>query len=112
MKIAIPLVNGVLSSHFGHCECFAIINKDPAGKVFLSNEEVMPPLHEPELYPSWLANRGVTHVIAGGMGENAINLFLQYNIEVVAGVPGETPEKIAKKFQKHSHISQKNHWMP
>ncbi|HCO48871.1 MAG TPA: ATPase [Spirochaetaceae bacterium] len=108
MKIAIPLVNGVLSSHFGHCERFAIITADPASKNILSKEETIPPLHKPGLYPSWLAKRGVTHVIAGGMGESALNLFVQNQIEVVAGAPGEAPEKIVKLFLKKMLVTGKN----
>ena len=108
MKIAIPLVNGVLSSHFGHCECFAIITADPASKKILSKEETIPPLHEPGLYPSWLAEQGVTHVIAGGMGESALNLFVQNHIEVVAGAKGEAPEKIARLFVKNTLVTEKN----
>ncbi|MFZ3109507.1 MAG: NifB/NifX family molybdenum-iron cluster-binding protein [Rectinemataceae bacterium] len=109
MKIAIPLVNGVLSSHFGHCDRFAIITADPASKKILSKEEKNPPPHEPGLYPSWLANLGITHVIAGGMGESAINLFVQNHIEVIAGVSGDTPEKIAQHFLKNTLVTGNNY---
>lgn len=95
MKIAIPLTSGTLSSHFGHCEQFAIIDTDPKTKKVLSREDVTPPPHEPGLYPKWLAERGATHIIAGGMGQSARNLFAQNKIEVVVGAPSDAPEKIA-----------------
>jgi len=108
MKIAIPLLNGNLTPHFGHCERFAIITVDSATRAILSQEEIVPPPHEPGLYPSWLAKLGITHVIAGGMGENAINLFGQNNIEVIAGATGETAEKIVKLFLENTLVTGKN----
>lgn len=33
--------------------------------------------HEPGFLPVWLALQGVTHIIAGGMGQRAISLFNQ-----------------------------------
>ena len=108
MKIAIPLLNGNLAPHFGHCERFAIIAADPATKSILSKEEIVPPPHEPGLYPSWLAKLGVTYIIAGGMGESALTLFVQNHIEVIAGASGEAPEKIVSLFLKKSLVIDKN----
>lgn len=42
MKIAIPLNNGKLSSHFGHCGQFAVIVADPVSKKVESREDVTP----------------------------------------------------------------------
>jgi hypothetical protein len=61
MKIAIPLTSGTLSSHFGHCEQFAVIDADPKTKKILSREDVTPPPHEPGLYPKWLAGSIMIH---------------------------------------------------
>ncbi|HQH18213.1 MAG TPA: NifB/NifX family molybdenum-iron cluster-binding protein, partial [Bacteroidales bacterium] len=69
-KIAIPLENGLLCSHFGHCEKFAIVEIN--NNVITNITEVIPPEHVPGLYPKWVARFGVTDVIAGGMGEKAI----------------------------------------
>lgn len=98
MKIAIPLAGGRLSAHFGHCERFAIINADPEGRTILSREEVEPPPHEPGRYPAWLAERGATHIIAGGMGQQAQNLFIRSGIQVVLGAPSEDPVRIAELY--------------
>ena len=35
----------------------------------------MPPEHRPGVYPRWVAALGVTDVIAGGIGQRAIDLF-------------------------------------
>jgi ATP-binding protein involved in chromosome partitioning len=98
MKIAIPLTGGKLSAHFGHCEQFAVLDADPATKKVLSREALTPPPHEPGLFPAWLSERGATHIIAGGMGERAQELFRQNKITVVVGAPNEAPEKIVDLF--------------
>ncbi len=68
MKIAIPVADGRLCMHFGHCEQFAMVDVDPVEKKILSKTFLTPPPHEPGLLPRWLAEKGATCIIAGGMG--------------------------------------------
>ena len=50
-KIAIPLAQGKLSVHFGHCEQFAVISIED-NKI--SKEEILdPPEHFPGSYPTF-----------------------------------------------------------
>jgi predicted Fe-Mo cluster-binding NifX family protein len=98
MKIAIPLAQGRLTAHFGHCEQFALIEVDPAQKKILGREDVTPPPHQPGLFPPWLSGLGVKLVLAGGMGPRAVDLFRQHGVEVVIGAPAETPEKLAADY--------------
>lgn len=98
MRIAIPLTSGKLSAHFGHCQEFAIIDADPDAKTIGVRDDVTPPPHEPGLYPAWLAERGATHIIAGGMGQKARELFARNKIAVVTGAPAEDPEAIVGLF--------------
>jgi len=78
--IAIPLENGILCSHFGHCQQFSIIDAEDNS---ISGETlVTPPPHEPGLLPAWLAEKGVTDVIAGGMGMGAQQKFAQAGVDV------------------------------
>ena len=82
-KVAIPLENGILCSHFGHCQQFAIMDTEDTK---ISHVDLLtPPPHEPGLLPGWLAEKGVTDVIAGGMGQRAIDLFNQQKINVFVG---------------------------
>ncbi|HOX73998.1 MAG TPA: NifB/NifX family molybdenum-iron cluster-binding protein, partial [Bacteroidales bacterium] len=85
--------NGILCTHFGHCQQFAIIDTN----VNLITEETLitPPPHEPGLLPGWLAEKGVTDVIAGGMGQRAIGLFNQQKINVFVGAPIKSPKELA-----------------
>lgn len=98
MKIAIPLAEGMLCMHFGHCEQFAIIDADEIGKTIRHIEKLTPPPHEPGLLPRWLAEKGVHTVIAGGMGGRAQELFQAQNITVLTGAPVGEPEEIVAAF--------------
>jgi predicted Fe-Mo cluster-binding NifX family protein len=98
MRIAIPVSDGKLSMHFGHCERFALIDVDAAAKKILKREDVDAPPHQPGLLPPWLADKGANVIIAGGMGERAQDLFAGQNILVVVGVPGGVPEEIVTAY--------------
>ena len=94
MKFAIPLAEGKLAIHFGHCASFALIDVDQATKTIQQRGDVEAPPHEPGLLPPWLAERGANVIIAGGMGGRARDLFTAQNIEVIVGAPADTPERI------------------
>lgn len=98
MKIAIPLANGKLSLHFGHCEEFALLDVDPETKSVKEKNILKSPPHEPGVLPRWLGEKGATVIIAGGMGQRAQGLFAQQNIEVVVGASADTPEDIVKAY--------------
>jgi len=98
MRIAIPLANGKLTPHFGHCERFALIDVDPMGTKILEREDIEAPPHEPGLLPPCLAKRGVNMIIAGGMGRRARGLFAQQGIQVVVGAPADTPESLVDDY--------------
>lgn len=94
--IAIPMENGVLCAHFGHCEYFSVVTVED-GKI-VTIKELSPPEHVPGLYPRWVASHGVTDVIAGGMGQKAINLFHEQDINVFVGAPQKEATTIVEDF--------------
>jgi len=94
MRYAVPVSNGKLAAHFGHCEHFALIDVDEATKAIVSKELVASPGHQPGVLPEWLAEEGVSTVIAGGMGSRAQALFRENRIQVVIGATGHNPEQI------------------
>ena len=94
--IAIPISNNCLCQHFGHCEKFVFFeteNKKITGEKYLN-----PPPHEPGVLPVWLASQGATHIIAGGMGQRAISLFNQQNIQVITGAEEKAARILAEEF--------------
>ncbi len=98
MRIAIPLTDGKLSQHFGHCEQFAIVDVDNDSKSIKSQELVSPPPHEPGSLPRWLAGLHVTLIIAGGMGQRAQQLFAQNQIDVAIGAPADSPGELVSAY--------------
>jgi len=98
MRIALPIAQGKLSSHFGHCEQFALVDVDDKTKEIISSQLVDSPPHQPGLLPQWLQEKGVNIVITGGMGSRAISLFEEKNIKVVLGAKADTPERIVMEY--------------
>jgi ATP-binding protein involved in chromosome partitioning len=96
MKFAIPLAEGVLCNHFGHCQQFAILNVD--GDNVVQKELLTPPPHEPGLLPRWLHGLGVEVIIAGGMGGRALQLFAENGIRVLTGASNLTPEALVQQY--------------
>jgi predicted Fe-Mo cluster-binding NifX family protein/predicted RNA-binding Zn-ribbon protein involved in translation (DUF1610 family) len=98
MRIAIPLANGKLAQHFGHCERFAIIDVDSEEKKIIKREDVDAPPHEPGLLPRWLSEKGANIIVAGGMGQRALGLFADQGIQVIVGAPVDAPESLVKDY--------------
>jgi len=98
MKIAIPIANGKLSMHFGHCEKFVMIDVDPETKAIEGSIELDPPAHEPGVLPRWLAEQKTNLIIAGGMGQRAQDLFTGQGIRVMVGAPAKTPEQLVQSY--------------
>ena len=98
MRFAIPLAEGKLTMHFGHCENFAIIDTDDNGTI--TNEQTLtPPPHEPGVLPKWLGNEiKATIVLAGGMGLKAQEIIKQYGCEVVVGCEVKEPRALVADY--------------
>ena len=95
-KFAIPTLNEKLTAHFGHCEKFAIV--DVEDNKVINEEFIVPPFHQPGVYPKFLADQGVHVIIAGGMGQKAQDLFAMNNIEVHMGVQDGTPSELVMSY--------------
>ncbi|MCK5029373.1 MAG: NifB/NifX family molybdenum-iron cluster-binding protein [Bacteroidales bacterium] len=98
-KFAIPTLNEKLTAHFGHCEKFAIV--DVEDNKVVREEFITPPVHQPGVYPKFLADHGVHVIIAGGMGQKAQDLFAQNNIEVHMGVQDGSPSELVMHYMNN-----------
>ena len=96
MKFAIPLAEGKLTAHFGHCQEFALVEAE--NNQIKSKETRVPPPHEPGVLPKWLHDLDTNVIIAGGMGARALDLFAQNNIKVIVGASALTPEELVKQY--------------
>ena len=97
MRIAIPIANGQLCMHFGHCEQFALVEADEQSNI-VNKTLLTPPPHAPGVLPAWLHEQGADVIIAGGMGQRAQQLFAQNDITVVVGAANGTPEDLASAY--------------
>jgi len=96
MRIAVPMAQGELCAHFGHCEVFGIVDVED-GKV-VKEEYLTPPPHAPGVIPNWLAEQKVNVVLTGGMGPMAQNLMRQNGIEVITGVSGGSLKDVIEAY--------------
>ena len=96
MKFAIPIAEGKLTAHFGHCKEFALVEVE--NNQITKKEILEPPPHEPGVLPRWLHQLGADVIIAGGMGQRAIVLFAENDIEVIVGAPVLEPEALVQGY--------------
>ena len=98
MRYAVPVSDGRLAAHFGHCDQFALIDVDEATGTIVRKELLASPGHQPGLLPVWLAEEGVSAVIAGGMGSRAQAIFRENRIQVVVGAAEDDPEQLVLDY--------------
>ncbi|HDP34707.1 MAG TPA: chromosome partitioning protein ParA, partial [Candidatus Hydrogenedentes bacterium] len=108
MRIAVPLADGKLAMHFGHCEQFALMDLDLDAKTICGRRNLDAPPHQPGLLPPWLAEQGANMIIAGGMGSRAQGLFMEQGIQVLVGAPAEPPEKLVADFMAGNLVQGEN----
>lgn len=101
MKIAVPVTNGnQIDDHFGHCEFFSVFTVTEKGEI----TEVQQ-MKSPEGcgcksdIAGILAGEGVSLMLAGGIGQGAINVLNYSGIGVVRGCSGDAEETV-KMFLK------------
>ncbi|MCQ2227872.1 MAG: NifB/NifX family molybdenum-iron cluster-binding protein [Bacteroidales bacterium] len=90
MKIAIPTRDGLVDSHFGHCAYYTIVEIDNNRTIVATST-----LSSPEGCgcKSNIANQmqemGITLMLAGNIGEGAINKLSSCGIDVIKGCQGD-----------------------
>lgn len=98
MRYALPVTGGRLAAHFGHCEAFAMFDVDDASNAIVASEIIPSPGHQPGFLPGWLAEQGVSAIIAGGMGPRAVSLFEENRVEVILGAPEGEPREVMESY--------------
>lgn len=89
MKIAVASEQEMVSKHFGHCSNFNIFTVE--GEDITQEENVISPGHGENL-PKFLAGRGVSVVISGGMGKGAIDSCKENGLEPIMGAEGRAKD--------------------
>jgi predicted Fe-Mo cluster-binding NifX family protein len=91
-KVAISTDGDSVAAHFGRCQDYTIV-EIAEGRI-RCREVIRNPGHEPGFLPGYLAERGVTCIVAGGMGPRAQMLFDRQGIETIVGVSGSVEETL------------------
>lgn len=98
MKLAIPTRGDAVDNHFGHCEMYTIITADEKSEIIRS--EILP---SPQgcgcksNIAEVFRQIGVNVMLAGGIGEGAINVLGNHGVSVVRGCSGNVTQ-VAKAF--------------
>jgi predicted Fe-Mo cluster-binding NifX family protein len=90
MKIAIPTRGNEVDSHFGHCEFYTLYEVNENKEII--NKQTLP---SPQGcgcksdIASVLEAEGVSVMLAGNMGNGALNVLNSHNIKVLRGCGGD-----------------------
>lgn len=98
MKIAVPVTTtNDIDAHFGHCESYSIFSISDEGSI-LSIEKLASPqgCGCKSNIAEVLATNGVTIMLAGGIGQGAINVLANAGINVIRGCSGQANDVIEK----------------
>ncbi|MGA9140644.1 MAG: NifB/NifX family molybdenum-iron cluster-binding protein [Methanocella sp.] len=109
MKICIPKSDVKVTRHFGKAPEFALFTVEE-GKV-TATETVPNPGREKVDVPVYVAGNKVTHVIASGIGDKAIGMLHERNIEVFKGAVGNVDtvlDRFLRGELKHNMINPAN----
>ena len=96
MKIALPTRGTQVDDHFGHCEKYTIVTINE--KKEIAGSEIIP---SPQgcgcksNIASILREKGVTVLLAGNMGEGALNVLSNHGIKVIRGCSGDVLSVVA-----------------
>ncbi len=94
MKVAISTDGDQVSGHFGRCPVFTIAEIE--GGQIINKITIDNPGHHPGFLPKFLHEKGVTAIVAGGMGIRAQELFAEVGIKTIMGIAGELDAVIRK----------------
>lgn len=89
MKIALPSYRDQVDEHFGHCEYFTVFTIDDENKI-LQQETITPPpgCGCKSNIAQTLEQMGVKYMLAGNMGQGAVNVLGMSGIRVLRGCSG------------------------
>jgi len=95
-KIAIPVTqNNQIDEHFGHCDFFNVYTisdtNEVSGVTTIQSEQGCGCKSN---IAQTLSSQGVSLMLAGGMGEGAINVLSSWGISVIRGCSGNAADSM------------------
>lgn len=96
MRIAVPVTDGRIPNHLGHCATFLLV--DVVDGRVTSEREVANPGHGPGgPPPTFIARQGADHVLAWGAPPHAQAVLADAGIRLVLGATGD-PRRAVRDF--------------
>lgn len=97
-KIVLPVTfSNQIDSHFGHCEMYSVYSISDSNEILgiqtINSEQGCGCKSN---IAATLAAQGVTVMLAGGIGNGAINVLNSHGIEVIRGCSGNATEEVQK----------------
>jgi predicted Fe-Mo cluster-binding NifX family protein len=102
MKICVPMKSTMVHNHFGKAPEFMLLVVED--KKILSRETIKNPGREKGAVLELMPAHGVTHIIAGGMGERAKGILKEHRIAIVTGALGSIDNSV-DRFLKGELVS-------
>lgn len=93
---AIPMKDDMIFNHFGGAKEFCLI--PVINNTIKSQSRLISPNYSYGEIPEFLIKNKVTHVIANGIGQQAIKILTENQVEVIWGVPDDKPELLVKAY--------------
>ena len=93
MKIALPTRGNLIDDHFGHCESFTVFTIDESDQI--ASKEIIPSAAGcgcKSGIAGVLKEKGVEIMLAGNMGDGALNVLQRHDIAVYRGCRGDVTE--------------------
>lgn len=96
IKVAIPTKDNMVNDHFGHCEYYTVFTIDESNQI-KSSETVPSPqgCGCKSNIAATLESIGVSVMLAGNIGQGALNVLTAHNIKVVRGCSGDVTAVVA-----------------
>lgn len=98
MKVALPSHQNQVDAHFGHCEYFTVFTVND-NKEIIAEEKVGSPAGcgcKSNIVHT-LSQMGVDIMLAGNMGQGAVNVLNSHGISVLRGCSGNV-KAVAEKW--------------
>ncbi len=102
MKIAVPTRGNNVDEHFGHCEYYTIFTVSE-NKTIESSETLPSPqgCGCKSNIAAVLQQKGVKIMLAGNMGNGALNVLNSHGIEVYRGAAGDVRKLVEDYLKGH-----------
>lgn len=97
-RVAIPILNDVLSTDFNECGYYDIYEIDQK-KIVAQNREKLCNKTSNDLN-NWIIKKGITDIIVHGIDKVSVNYFAETKVNLFVGVSISSPNELIDAYLK------------